>query len=181
MFFKLLIVKKYYSPTQYHEVGLYNEKAVVFLWGKKWTVNCYLYKIQDSNMRSRYKERSHTGYVTLSRLYAQPTWTHNHTVSLTLILGSGRSFSGAAVMVPYTKHIKEQLCGIKILNRTLQQSGLMVPFCDTRSRGTESNLDSVRDWLEVASETGLSFPLFVLHPVFSKRRESSLFKIFQVP
>jgi len=151
-------VNKDYSPTQYYAAGLYNEKTLVFLWGKKWTVNCYTYKIQDSNMRSRCRERSHTGYVTLSRLYAQPAWTQYHTVSLTLTLtlSGGRSFSGATVMVQYTKHLKEQLCGIKIMNRTLQQSGLMVPCCDTRSRGTGSNLDSVRDWLEFESETGLS-------------------------
>jgi hypothetical protein len=60
-------------------------------------------------MRSRYKERSHKGYVTLSRLCTQPAWTHKHTVSLTLTLGSGRRFSGAAVTVPYTKHLKEHL------------------------------------------------------------------------
>jgi len=133
------------------------------------------------------------GYVTLSRVYAQPAWTHNHTVSLTLTLSSGRSFSGATMIVPYTKHIKEQLCGIKILNRTLQQSRLMVPCCDTRSRGTGSNLDSVRDWLEVESETVLSFSLFLSlfciqcltndlhHPClkFSKSFPKSLSKQFQ--
>ena len=112
-------------------------------------------------MRSRYKERSHTVYMTLNLLYAQPAWTHNHTVSLTLTLGGGRRFNGAAVMVPYTKHLKEQFSRIKILNRALEQSGLMAPCCDTRSRGTGFNLDSVRDWLEFRFEAFLSVSPFL--------------------
>jgi len=53
----IVTVNKDYSPTQYYAVGIDNEKTVVFLWGKEWTVNYYLYKVKDSNMRSRYKER----------------------------------------------------------------------------------------------------------------------------
>jgi len=98
-------------------------------------------------------------------------------VSLTLC--GDRSFSGAAVTVPYTKHLKEQISRINILNRTSEQSGLMVPCCDTRSRGTGSNLDCVGEWLEIDCKTGLSvsFPLFILYSLFGKRPESSLFKI----
>lgn len=99
--------------------------------------------------------------MTLSRLYTEPPLTHNHPVSLTLTLGGGRRFSGAAVMVPYTKHLKEQFSRIKILNRISGQSGLMAPCCDTWSRGTGSNLDTVRDWSEFKFETGLSFSLFL--------------------